>query len=153
LELLKFLTIGTVKRVKLCHRAKFRGDRSNRYGDIAIFRFFQDCGHRRLGFFEFQISVGRNGQECRTASSCKISWRSMQDGAACHLGFFKFGNCNGRNSQTLGRGSRNRTTMWADVQRDGRPPNIAGALCESSVIPFFVPRRSLADACCWSAVQ
>jgi len=24
--------------------------------------------------------------------------------------------------------------MWADSQRDGRPPNIGGALCESSVI-------------------
>jgi len=28
-----------------------------------------------------------------------------------------------------------------------------GALCESSIIPFLVPRRSLADAHCWSAVQ
>ena len=29
--------------------------------------------------------------------------------------------------------------MWADAQHDGRPPNIGGALCKSSVIPFFVP--------------
>ena len=31
--------------------------------------------------------------------------------------------------------------MWADAQRDGCPaqPNIDGALCESSVIPFLVP--------------
>ena len=28
--------------------------------------------------------------------------------------------------------------MWADAQRDG--PNIGGALCKSSVIPFLVPR-------------
>ena len=32
-------------------------------------------------------------------------------------------------------------------------PNIRGALCESSVIPFLVSRRSLADARCSSAVQ
>jgi len=32
-------------------------------------------------------------------------------------------------------------------------PNTGGALCESSVIPFLVPCRSLADACYWSAVQ
>ena len=32
-------------------------------------------------------------------------------------------------------------------------PNIDGALCESSVIQFLVPRRKFADARCWSAVQ
>ena len=32
-------------------------------------------------------------------------------------------------------------------------PNIGGALCESSVIPFLVPRRSLVDAHFFSAVQ
>jgi len=31
--------------LNLRHRAKFRGDRSNRCGDMAIFRFFQDGGH------------------------------------------------------------------------------------------------------------
>jgi len=35
---------GMVKRVKLRQRAKFRGDRSNRPRDMAIFRFFQDGG-------------------------------------------------------------------------------------------------------------
>ena len=33
--------------------------------------------------------------------------------------------------------------MWAYAQRDGRPPNIGGAFCESSVIPFLEPRRKL----------
>ena len=33
--------------------------------------------------------------------------------------------------------------MWADDQRDGRQPNIGGALCESSVIPFLVPRHKV----------
>jgi len=30
--------------------------------------------------------------------------------------------------------------MWADAQRDGRPTELGGALCESSVIPFLIPR-------------
>jgi len=33
--------------------------------------------------------------------------------------------------------------MWTDAQRDAAQPNIGGALCESSVIPFLVPRRKL----------
>ena len=40
----KFLTAGTVKRVKLHHHAKFRRNRSNRGWDIKIFWFFQDGG-------------------------------------------------------------------------------------------------------------
>jgi len=43
----EILTVGRVKRVKLRHRAKFRGDRSNLCGDMAI---FQGSGCRRLGF-------------------------------------------------------------------------------------------------------
>jgi len=31
--------------------------------------------------------------------------------------------------------------------------NIGGALCESSIIPFVVPRRTLADVHCSSAMQ
>ena len=32
----------------------------------------------------------------------------------------------------------------ANAQRDGRPwPNVGGTFCESSVIPFLVPRRKL----------
>jgi len=38
------LTVGTIKMINLRHRAKFRGDQSNRCGDMAIFRFFQDGG-------------------------------------------------------------------------------------------------------------
>jgi len=33
--------------------------------------------------------------------------------------------------------------MWVDAQRDGRPAEYSGALCESSVIPFLVPRRKV----------
>jgi len=44
LGLLNFLKLQTLKRAKLRHRAKFRGDQSNRCWDTAIFRFFQDGG-------------------------------------------------------------------------------------------------------------
>jgi len=40
----KFLTVGTVKRVELRHRAKFCRNCSNRGRDVAIFRFFLDGG-------------------------------------------------------------------------------------------------------------
>jgi len=44
--------------------------------------------------------------------------------------------------------------MWADASVMAAQPNIGGALCKSSVIPFPVPRREvLADAHCWDAVQ
>jgi len=43
-------------------------------------------------------------------------------------------------------GVKRGTWMWADAQRDGRHSRIlymGSALCESSVIPFFVPRREV----------
>jgi len=45
------------------------------------------------------------------------------------------------NLQSPGKTGSNNiiTRMWADAQRDGRQPNIGGALCESSIIPFLVP--------------
>jgi len=49
------LTVGAVKRSILHNRAKFRKDRSNRCGDIAIFVIFQDGGRRHLGFQKFEI--------------------------------------------------------------------------------------------------
>jgi len=41
---LKFLTVGTLKRVELHRHAKFCRNRLNRGWDIVIFRFFQDGG-------------------------------------------------------------------------------------------------------------
>jgi len=35
------MTVGTVKMINLRHRDKFRGDQSNRCGDIAIIQFFK----------------------------------------------------------------------------------------------------------------
>jgi len=57
---------GMVNRVKLRQCAKFRGDRSNRRRDMAIFRFFsrwrpppnQDSDHRHLGYLKF-LTVAR----------------------------------------------------------------------------------------------
>ena len=40
----QFLTVGTVDRVELHRRAKFRQNRSNRGRDITIFRLVQDGG-------------------------------------------------------------------------------------------------------------
>jgi len=48
-----FLTVGAFKGPILHQRTKFRKDRPNRYGDIAIFVIFQDGGRRHLGFQKF----------------------------------------------------------------------------------------------------
>ena len=40
-KIFKFLTVGTFKRVKLHHRAKFRQNESNRGRNMAIFKFFK----------------------------------------------------------------------------------------------------------------
>ena len=52
----KFLTVGEVKRHILHQCTKFRKDRSNRCGNIAIFVIFQDGGRRHLlDFQKFKI--------------------------------------------------------------------------------------------------
>ena len=50
-----FLTIGAVKRPILHQRTKFRKDRSNRCGDIAIFVIFQMTAAAILNFQKFKI--------------------------------------------------------------------------------------------------
>jgi len=62
----EILTTGTVKRVKLRHRAKFRRNRSNRHrnDDFAI---FQDGGGRHLAFLNFGNFNGQNAQDAQTA--------------------------------------------------------------------------------------
>jgi len=62
----------------LHHRTKFRTDRSNRCGDIAIFVIFQYGGRRHLGFSKirnFNFSSAVSGQY---ASSCQISLKSVK---------------------------------------------------------------------------
>jgi len=46
---LEFLTARTLLRAKMRHRAKFRGDRSNRSGDMTDFRFLNMAAVRNLG--------------------------------------------------------------------------------------------------------
>jgi len=38
------------EKVKLCHRAKCRGERSNHCGDMSIFRFFKMAAAAMFGF-------------------------------------------------------------------------------------------------------
>ena len=55
----KFLTVGTVKRIKLHLRAKFRWNRPNRGRDIAIYRFFKMAAAAILDFKNFKfLTVG-----------------------------------------------------------------------------------------------
>jgi len=50
-----FLTVGAVKRRILHQRTKFRKDRLNRCGDIAIFVIFQMAAAAILNFQKFEI--------------------------------------------------------------------------------------------------
>jgi len=50
-----FLTVGTVKRVELRHRVKFRWNRPNRGQDIAIYRFFKMAADAILDFKNFKF--------------------------------------------------------------------------------------------------
>ena len=62
-EIRIFLMVCGVKGHILHQRTKFHRDRSNRYGDIAIFVIFQDGGRRHFGFskirnFNERFAVG-----------------------------------------------------------------------------------------------
>ena len=71
---------GMVKKVKLRQRAKFRGARSNRRQDMAIFSIFQHGGRRQikmadaaiLDFWSLKFFNVRALQEARIASSFQI---------------------------------------------------------------------------------
>jgi len=54
-EIRFFLTVGEVKRPILHQRTKFRKDRSNRCGDIAIFVIFKMAAAAILDFQKFEI--------------------------------------------------------------------------------------------------
>ena len=51
----KFLTVGAIKRPILHQLTKFRKDRSNRYGDMAIFVIFKMAAAAILNFQKFKI--------------------------------------------------------------------------------------------------
>jgi len=50
----EFLMVCAVKGHILHQTTKFHKDRSNRYGDIAIFVIFQDGGRRHFGFLKIR---------------------------------------------------------------------------------------------------
>jgi len=67
---------GAVKRPILHQHTKFRKDRSNRCGDIAIFCDFQDGGCRHLEFSKILNFNGRSAVGGQYALSCQISSKS-----------------------------------------------------------------------------
>jgi len=75
----KLLTVGRVNRVSVRPGAKFRGDQSNRWWNVAtdFFRFFKTAAATVLDFYNFDfIPIKRlKRQEGRPASRCQISWR------------------------------------------------------------------------------
>jgi len=56
----EFFMVGAVKGHILHQHTKFYKDRSNRYGDIAIFVIFQDGGRRHFGFSKIRNYNGRS---------------------------------------------------------------------------------------------
>jgi len=94
-----------VKRPILHQRTKFRKNRSNRCGYIAIFVTFQHGSCRHLEFLKIRNFNAVGGQY---ASSCQISSKSVKQlqrygdltvfkmAAVRHLGFVKFEIFNGR---------------------------------------------------------
>ena len=104
---MNFLIVGAVKGHILHQRTKFYKDRSNRWGDIAIFVIFQDGGRRHLGFSKIGNFNGRSAVGGQCASSGQISSKSVKRLQRCgnltvfkmpavrHLGFVKFEFFNG----------------------------------------------------------
>ena len=97
-----------VKGHILHQRTKFYKDRSNRYGDIAIFVIFQDGGLRHFRFSKIRNFNGLSAVWDQYASLCQTSSISVKRlqryadltvvkmAAVRHLGFVKFEICNGR---------------------------------------------------------
>ena len=57
---------------------KFRRDRSNRCGDVAIFVIFQDGGSRHLGFSKIRNFNGRSAVGVQCALLYQISSKSVK---------------------------------------------------------------------------
>ena len=104
-----FFNSRAVKRPIFLHqRTKFRKDRSNRCGDIAIFFNFPDGGCRHLEFSKIRNFNGLYAVGGQCASSCKILSKSVERlqrygdltvlkiAAVRHVGFVKKEFFNGR---------------------------------------------------------
>jgi len=70
--------VGAVKGHILQQRTKFYKDRSNRYGDIAIFVIFQDGGRRHFGFSKIRNFIGRSAVRGQYASLYQILSKSVE---------------------------------------------------------------------------
>jgi len=62
----------------LHQRTKFHKDRSNRYGDIAIFVIFQDGGRRHFVFSKIRNFKDRSAVRGQHASLCQILSKSVK---------------------------------------------------------------------------
>jgi len=70
--------VGAVKGYILHQRTKFYKDRSNRYGDIAIFVIFQDGGGRHFGFSKIRNFNDRSAVGGQYASLYQILSKSVK---------------------------------------------------------------------------
>jgi len=77
-EIRIFLMVGAVKGHTLHQRTEFYRDRSNRYGDIAIFVIFKDGGRRHFGFSKIRNFNGRSAVRGQCASLYQISSKSVK---------------------------------------------------------------------------
>jgi len=73
-----FVTVVAANGPSLHQRTKFRKDRSNRCGDVAIFVIFQDGGRRHLGFSKIWNFNGRSAVRVKYASLYQISSNSVK---------------------------------------------------------------------------
>ena len=74
---LKFLTVGTLKRVELHNRTKFV-EVAQTTAEIWPFYDFQDGGRRHLGFLKLEIFNGQDAQKGWTAPSYQILSKSLK---------------------------------------------------------------------------
>ena len=84
----QFLTIGTVNRVELHHRAKFRQNRSCRGRNMAIFRFLQMAA---AAILDFQTLKFLTAERSRWANCTSVpNFVKIDQTAAEILRFFNF---------------------------------------------------------------
>jgi len=70
--------VGAVKGHILHRHTKFYKDRSDRYGDIAIFVIFQDGGRRNFGFSKMRNFNERSAVRGQYASQYQILSKSVK---------------------------------------------------------------------------
>jgi len=74
----ELLMVGAVKEHILHQRTKFYKDRSNDYGDIAIFVIYEDGGRRHFGFSKIRNFTSRSDVRGQYASLYQILSKSVK---------------------------------------------------------------------------